>query len=76
MATITINIPDDQMPRVIDGLCKAGGWRSVELDGARGAFAKKMVVDYVRDTVKAVERATAVEAAIAATPQPTAVDVT
>lgn len=76
MATISINIPDEHMPRVINALCKVGGWRSVELDGAKGAYAKKMVVDYVRETVKGVEQQTAIEVAMATVEDVTAINVT
>ena len=76
MATITITIADEHMPRVVDALCIVGGWRSVELDGARGAFAKKVVMDYVRSTTREVEHQTALAAAKASVQVPSEVTIT
>lgn len=66
MATILLTIPDAQMPRAIDALCLAGGWRTIELDGARGAFAKAMVIRFIRETTLEVEKTKATKVAVEA----------
>lgn len=66
MAAITINIPDGQIQRVIDAFCTEFGWRSVELDGARAAFAKKQLILLIKRKVRLHEEGVAVEAAAAA----------
>ncbi len=63
MATIVITIPDERMSRVVDALAARGRWRSVDLDGNRGVFAKGVVLDYVRTIVRDHEGLTAGNAA-------------
>ncbi len=71
MAQITLNIPDHQTQRVLNALCTAGDYNS-EVDGTRVAFAKAMVIRWVRDTTLAVERAERERAALveAGSPDP------
>lgn len=66
MAAITINIPDAQLQRVIDAFCAEYGWSSVEIDGPRGAFAKKQLLLLIKRKVRSYEEALAVETAVAA----------
>ena len=51
MATITLTIPDAVMPRVIDALC-AYGDRPDSSPLTRGAFAKAVVVDWVKSITR------------------------
>lgn len=66
MAVISINIPDAQLPRVVDAFARAYGWRSVAEDGTKAAFARKSLIGHVVATVRGVERADAEAAAVAA----------
>jgi hypothetical protein len=75
MATITLTYPDDQQQRIVNALCEEGGW-TPESGVTRGAFAKRMVVDYVKRVVVAQDRAAARAAALAAVPLPADPDVT
>lgn len=56
MATISLNVPDAQMSRVVDALAVAGDYNP-DVDGPKGAFAKEYVIRMVRQTVLSVERA-------------------
>ena len=49
MATITLTIPDAQLPRVTAALCSAAGIPDT------AANAKTAVIEYIKSTVKAVE---------------------
>lgn len=62
MATITLNIPDAALPRVVDALCWTGG-RSEDSTVVKGVFAKSVLVDLVRDRVVVYETQRAQEAA-------------
>ena len=73
MATWTINIPDAQVARVIDGLCGSRGYVDADGDGrddqtnlARPAFAKMALLLLVREFVKSHEVQQAADAARAA----------
>lgn len=57
MATITLNIPDAALSRVVDALCARGNWRDVETDGPKGAFAKRELARWLREEVHRHERA-------------------
>ena len=49
---IVLNIPNDaQMPLIIEALCEWGGY-DPETDGPKPAFAKRVVIDFIRDTVR------------------------
>lgn len=73
MAQITLTIPDAHMPRVIDALCTVGDYNA-DTDGNRGAFAKSVVIQWVRDTVLAVERTETERVALANAPAPEPLD--
>ena len=74
MATITINIPDAAVPRVLEAMCSTGGYEPS--DGlTKGAFAKRMLAQYVKRIVFEYEAMTAQRAALIVVPPPTDVDV-
>jgi hypothetical protein len=75
MASISISYPDDQQDRIVDALCYDGGW-SADLGVTRGAFAKRMVAQLVKDRVRTVEEERARVAALAGVTPPAPVDVT
>jgi hypothetical protein len=54
MAQITITISDDQMPRVVAGLCAAGGVSASE------DAAQQVVFDWISSTVQNAERQAAI----------------
>lgn len=59
VAIISIEIPDEQVARVVDAYSVAYGWRSVAEDGPRADFARRKLVDHIRETTLGVERAAA-----------------
>lgn len=65
MATITITIPDAVLSRVLEGMCAAGGW-TAESAVPKSAFAKNMIIDYIKATVRRTEDRAASQAAVAA----------
>ena len=65
MAQLTITIPDADAARVLRRFCDAGGWVDVATSGTRVAFAKQMIINYVRTTVDKGERSEAEATAIA-----------
>ena len=54
MAQITIEIPNNIQQRVVDGLAESHGYDS-KRHGNKGAYAKKVVIDFIRNTVKSHE---------------------
>ena len=57
MATISINIPNAQVARVSNAMCKAGGYTGDPADNAaKNMFVKNMVKDYVIGIVRGVEQ--------------------
>jgi hypothetical protein len=62
MAKITIDIPDNQVGRVVNAFCAAYGY-DPDTDGPRNAFAKAALIRHIKRTVANVERATAEQAA-------------
>jgi hypothetical protein len=62
MAVITLNIPDAQLPRIINGLCALNGVP------ATGANAKQVVVGWVTAMVLEQERLAAQAASLAGLP--------
>lgn len=62
MAVITLTIPDAVLPRVIDALCLEGQ-REEDSPIAKPAFAKSVVVAWVRDVVIKHETRSAMETA-------------
>jgi hypothetical protein len=75
MASITIQFPDAQQQRIVDALCLSANYNAAT-DGTKAAFAKKQVIQMVKDRVAATEREQARLAALAAVPEPATVDVT
>lgn len=63
MASLTINIPDEHLPRILNAFAGEYGWRSTELDGTKTEFARKQIRAFIKRTVRSQEIATAVEAA-------------
>lgn len=55
MASTTLTYPDVVQTRVVDALCAKGRWRSVALDGQRGAFAKQVLSLLLKDIVQDYE---------------------
>lgn len=74
MATIALTIPDAALPRVVDALCARGHYAPEE--GAKGAFAKRVLADWLKDEVRRYELEQARLAALANVSSPTAVDIT
>lgn len=70
MANITLQVPDDQVARVVDALCQIGGYSGdVDDQPARRAFAKRVLADHLRWMVLRVE-ASRRSAAQTSTPEP------
>lgn len=66
MADIVLTIPNNQLSRVVDALCIAGGYTGSLADQAsRREFARTVVGDLVRQTVLRVERNEAATRAMA-----------
>jgi hypothetical protein len=74
VATITLNIPDEHLDRVVDALCGIGGWTPA-LGVGRGAFAKQQVAQWIRDQVRQREENVARIQAVANLPTVTPPDV-
>lgn len=55
MAQVTIDIPDDQVNRVLDAFATRFGWVSVQASGTKAAFAKAHLAKLVREIVKQEE---------------------
>ncbi len=60
MAQININIPDEQVTRVLDRLAERFGYDGV---GTKAAFIKAYIADQLRQAVLAQERINAAQAA-------------
>ena len=76
MADIVVTVPNSQIGRTIEAMCIAGGYAGDPEDQpARREFARRMVRDYIRQTVMQVERQQAFqEATSAMTIVPVSVD--
>lgn len=76
MADIVLTIPNDQINRAVDALCAAGGYSGDPNDQpARRAFAREVIVRFVRQTVTDRERQLAMAAAMeAVTVDPITID--
>jgi hypothetical protein len=56
MAEITLQVPNEQIPRVVNALCQIGGYSGDPEDQpARRAFAKRVLADHLRWLVLRVE---------------------
>jgi hypothetical protein len=53
MASISITIPDNKVNDVLDAFATTFGWRSSQLDGTKAEFAKRMLMNYIREIVVA-----------------------
>lgn len=64
MAQIVLDVPAAQVGRVVDAMCKAGGYRGDPADdAARRAFTRQMLATYVRSVVATTERTAALATA-------------
>ncbi len=60
MAAITVNFPNDQADRVVSAMCGAGGYTGDPANNAaRNEFARTMVINYVKNIVRVVEKSEA-----------------
>lgn len=66
MAEFSLNIPDDQVDRVVGALCAVGGYEGPDDRKAQRDFAREVVIRYVQATVLQVERTQAMAAAMTA----------
>lgn len=55
MAQIVIDIPDDQVQRVLDAFTGTYGWQGQAVDGTKAAFAKKQVALWIKRVVRQYE---------------------
>lgn len=68
MANITIQIPDNLLPRVVNGLATFYGYKDTLEDGTpntqtKGQFAKAQLIEHIKHCVKQVETDEAVNTA-------------
>ena len=67
MADIVLTVPNNQIVRVVNALCVAGGYTGDPADQpARNAFAKSVIAAQIRATVLRMERGQAAEQAMTA----------
>lgn len=59
MATISIDIPDAVVPRVLDAFAATYSWPGTGL--TKGQFAKQCLANYVKEVTKAYEASKAAE---------------
>lgn len=56
MADITITIPNAQLTRIVDGICNAYNYaqaiEGVQNPPTKNQFAKTMIIDFVKQTVR------------------------
>jgi putative heme iron utilization protein len=65
MAQISITIPDEHLPRVVDAFAALGAWTS-DMGVTKAAFAKQMLIEHIKNTVLESEARTAQMEAAAA----------
>ena len=65
MATISFNIPDADMPRIVDAFASEYNYTD-DVGMTRSQFARHQIIEHVRRTVLAAEAKEAEEAARAA----------
>lgn len=61
MATISIQIPDDKLTRIVDGLCSAYGYDLQKESGStltKPQFAKRVIIEFIKKTVRDQEAST------------------
>lgn len=57
MATISINVPDQELDRVVSALCEYGLYSEVAEEGETPPqFAKGVVTTFIKSVVRTVER--------------------
>lgn len=74
MADITITIPDDKVPRVLNAFAGTFEWTDVATSGTKAAFAKQKLIEYIRDVTIGYEQAQQEATVRAATPPPAPLD--
>lgn len=52
MATLTMTIPDEVLPDLIDALAIPNGWTSTQASGPKGDFAKAVIRAWLRTQVR------------------------
>ena len=61
MAQITIRVPDELMPRVLDAFCSVHGYQPFsDIDQSPNletkiAFVKRLLIEYLKESVKTIE---------------------
>lgn len=61
MAQLIITVPDNQVTRVLDGICLPLGW--TPSDGTKQNFAKQALIKYAMNLIRVYEGRLADEAA-------------
>lgn len=76
MAEISFTVPNNQVSRMVDALCVIGGYAGdAEDQSARREFARGVVSEFIRQSVRQVEMRQAFMATQAATPVTDPLDV-
>jgi len=70
MASITLNIPDDQLERVVEALCARHGYE----EGSKESFAQSVVLNFLSRSVRQHETELAKVAAATSVPPVTGVE--
>ena len=70
MASITLNIPDDQLERVVEALCERHGYE----EGSKEAFAQSVVLNFLSRSVQQHEADLAKAAASISVPPVTGLE--
>ncbi len=63
MATVSVNIPDGVLPRVLDAFTAAYSY-DADKDGTKAAFAQKQVANFIMETVRSNEATKAANKAL------------
>jgi hypothetical protein len=67
MAVFSIEVPDDQVDRLFAAFTSSGSY-DPDSDVSASDFTRKMVINYILDTVSAYERRLAIATAVQALP--------
>lgn len=65
MATIQINIPNNQINRVVNALCSQGGYGGLGSAQDKQEFARQEVIKFIKRTIKESEGFTTTQTALA-----------
>ena len=76
MATVSFNIPDASVPRVVEAFCATFGWVDEATSGTQIAFTRQQVMNYVKQITLDYERRQSEAAALASATPPIVVNVT